>query len=264
MNDVAPAPPAFHPANKVRSVFAIIGVFSVMLVVTSVYVLVCLLLLWSRRYRIYSGNLYGKIIGRMVMVFTGITAVFTNRERLSDGPPAIFVCNHSSTIDMWVSMWACPYGGCGTAKREIVKIPIFGLAYLLSGHLLIDRSNRERAIASMAKITELVQAHSLSLWVWPEGTRSRSGRLLPFKKGFAHLAIATGLPIVPLVFHNADLLWPGGSLRPASGQLQIEVLPDIDTSGWTAEGVEKHCKEVQDVFEAALDDRQKPLPEPAV
>jgi lysophosphatidate acyltransferase len=264
MNEVVPVSPAFRPSSKVRAVFATTAIFSVMIVVTAVYVLVCLLLLWSRRYRIYSGNLYGKIIGRTVMFFTGITALFSNRDRISGGSPAIFVCNHSATIDMWVSMWACPYGGCGTAKREIVKIPIFGLAYLLSGHLLIDRSNRERAIASMAKVTELVQKHGLSLWVWPEGTRSRSGRLLPFKKGFAHLAIATGLPIVPLVFHNADQLWPGGSLRPASGQLQIEVLPDIDTSAWTTEGVDEHCKEIHGVFQAALGERQKALPEPAV
>lgn len=259
MMETARTSTAFLPSSRARSFVVTSVIFAVMIAVTAVYVLVCFLLLWSRRYRIYSGNVYGKIIGRTVFSLVGIKPVFNNRRRISHGTPAIFVCNHSATIDMWVGMWACPYGGCGTAKREIVKIPVFGIAYLLSGHLLIDRSNRERAIASMAKVSELVEEHDLSLWVWPEGTRSRSGRLLPFKKGFAHLAIATGLPVVPLVFHNADLLWPGGSLRPARGELQIEVLPDIDTSEWTTDKVDIHCRQVQAVFQAALGDRQKAL-----
>jgi len=259
MTEATPVSATFQPSSRPRALLVTSLVFAVMIVVTAIYVLVCFLLLWSRRYRIYSGNLYGKIIGRTVLLLVGIKPVFNNRRRISHGAPAIFVCNHSATIDMWVGMWACPYGGCGTAKREIVRIPVFGIAYLLSGHLLIDRSNRERAIASMAKVSELVEDHGLSLWVWPEGTRSRSGRLLPFKKGFAHLAIATGLPVVPLVFHNADLLWPGGSLRPASGELQIEVLPDIDTGDWTTDNVDAHCKQVQDVFQAALSARQKTI-----
>ena len=252
----------FRPSGRIRAVLIGLFVFAVMAALTAVYVVACFLLLPSRRYRIYSGNLYGKIIGRTVFFATGIRPQIAGKERIDAGAPAIFVCNHSATIDMWVGMWACPFGGCGTAKKEIVKIPIFGIAYLLSGHLLLDRSNKARAIASMNKVAEIVREHSLSLWMWPEGTRSRSGRLLPMKKGFAHLAVATGLPIVPIVFHNADLLWPGGSLRPASGDLEIEVLPDIDTSSWKTETVGDHTQQVWDVFQSALGDRQKALTEP--
>ena len=83
------------------------------------------------------------------------------------------------------------------------------------------------------------------------------------KKGFAHLAIATGLPVVPVVFHDADLRWPGGSLRPSPGRLRIEVLPDIDTSEWTTESVGAHSQELWSVFQDALGERQMALPEPS-
>ena len=256
------SPPAFRPTSRLRVLWNISTCFSVMIVCTAIYVVVCLILFPSRRLRIYAGNAYGKIVGSTVFTIVGIKPQFRNRERILESKPAIYVCNHSATIDMWVGMWACPWGGCGTAKREIVRLPVFGLAYLLSGHLLIDRSNKERAIASMAKLGELVQKYKLSLWMWPEGTRSRSGRLLPLKKGFAHLAVATGLPVVPLVFHDADLLWPGGSIRPRPGTLHIDVLEPIDTSHWSTDTIQEHCSEVWQVFQDHLGERQKALPEP--
>ncbi len=147
MNESSTAPPAFVPVSRLRAALNIVVFFTVLTVITALYVVVCLLLLWNRRYRIYSGNLYGKIIGATVLAVTGIKPMIRNKERIAAGG-AVFVCNHTATIDMWVGMWVCPFGGCGTAKREIVRIPIFGLAYLLSGHLLVDRSNKERAIVT--------------------------------------------------------------------------------------------------------------------
>ena len=123
---------------------------------------------------------------------------------------------------MFLGMWLCPYGGVGIAKQEITRIPVFGLAYKLSGHLLLDRGNKERAIASMDLLVKVVKKHDLSIWLWPEGTRSRQGELLPFKKGFVHLAIATGLPIVPIVTHNAPRVWPVGTFRFSPGEVQVK------------------------------------------
>jgi len=246
---------SLHPISVLIRVLI---AFVVIVPASIVYIALCIVLLpFSRALRIIAGNQYGKILGPLVYRLAGANLVFTNRERVEGSKPAIFVCNHASTIDMWVGMWLCPYRGCGTAKKEIVKIPFFGQAYLLSGHLLLDRGNREKAIRSMAKAAETIHKHGLSVWMWPEGTRSRDGRLKPLKKGVVHLAIATGLPIVPIVFHRAHHIWPGRTWRITPGALKIDVLEPIDTSGWAAETAGEHAVEIWAAFNAQLGDDQK-------
>lgn len=251
----APALPLPHSrpvmAWKLLAAALVVGPLSVL------YVLVCLVLLPWRVLRIRVGKVYGTLCGRAICALAGIRPSVRNPERLSG--PAIYVCNHASTVDMWAGMPLAPQGSCGVAKKQIVRIPFFGQAYFLSGHLLLDRGNRERAIASMDKTGQLVRHNGLSVWMWPEGTRSRDGRLRPLKKGFVHLALATGLPVVPVVFHDAHLLWPGGTLRIAPGELRVDVLPAIDTSGWSAETAGLHALQVQSAFQAALGEGQKML-----
>ena len=96
--------------------------------------------------------------------------------------------------------------------------------------------------------------------MWPEGTRSRDGRLKPLKKGFVHQAIATRLPVVPVVAHDAHLFWRGGTWDVRPGRLQIEILPAIDTSTWSTQTVDDHAAEVHAAFAAALGPDQQPLP----
>ena len=221
------------------------------------YMLICVVLLPWRVLRIRVGKVYGTLVGNLICGLAGIRTTVHNREGLTG--PAIFVCNHASTVDMWAGMPISPQGSCGIAKKEIVRVPFFGQAYFLSGHLLVDRGDRSKAIASMDKTARLVRDHDLSIWMWPEGTRSRDGRLRPLKKGFVHLAIATGLPVVPVVFHDAHRLWPGGTLRIATGELRVDVLDPIDASGWKAETAGLHALQIQSIFQEALGEGQKML-----
>lgn len=232
--------------------------FLVVMLFSIPYIFVVLLLLPWRKARIKMGNRYGKIIGPTVTRITGTRPTIHNKERLEGQKPAIYVTNHSSELDPFLAMWMCPMGGCGIAKKSIGRVPFFGWAYRLSGHLLIDRSNREKAIASMSEVSDIVRQHKLSIWIWPEGTRARDGRLLPFKKGFAHLAISTGLPIVPVVTHNAHKRWPSRSLRMYPGPLEVDVLPSIDTSNWSTDTLEEHIRQVRQVFIDTLDPSQHP------
>lgn len=252
------APKRFSLLQRISTLIRWTMGFFFIALVSVPYVFIVLLLLPWRGLRIRSGNLYGKLVGPAVTRITGTRARIGDRARLNEQKPAIYVTNHSSELDPFIAMWLCPVGGCGIAKKEIARVPFFGWAYKLSGHLLIDRSNRDRAIASMKEIADLVNQYDLSIWIWPEGTRSRDGRLQPLKKGFVHLALATGLPIVPVIMHDAHERWPGRSLRMYPGQLNIDILPAVDTSGWSAETMEEHLTEIHGIFAEALAPHQKP------
>ena len=221
-----------------------------------------LLLLPSRLARIKLGNYYGKFIGRTVVWLSGAKPEITNEERLNGSFPAIYIANHASSLDAFLSIWLCPVGGCGVMKKEIVKIPFFGWAYLLSGHLRIDRSRHAKAVAGMADMARVVKQHGLGIWIMPEGTRSLDGRLLPLKSGFIHMAIATGLPVVPVIFHNVHHVWPhdGLGLTVKGGPIKIEVLEPIATGDWRAETASVHAEAVRAVMIAALTPEQRPLP----
>ena len=227
-----------------------------------VYLLLSLLLLPWRPLRIRFGNVSGKTVAPSVVRLLGVRTRVQHRGRLGESRPAIYVTNHTSVLDVLIAMWLCPLGGCGIAKKEIARIPFFGWAYWLSGHLLIDRGDREGAIAALADTAEVVRRHRLSIWIWPEGTRSRDGRLLSFRKGFVHLAIATGLPVVPLVLHSAHQRVPDRSFTLIPGELEVEVLEPIDTRSWKRETVDEHAEQVHAIVGRALRPAQRPFEPP--
>ena len=222
----------------------------------------CILLLPSRRLRIRLCNGFGKVLGRTLLRVCGVTVDDSVARQLEALKPAIFVTNHASILDIFAGIWLAPYDTCGVAKKEVVWYPFFGLVYLVSGHLRVDRGNRASAVEGMRATSALMKRHGLGAWIWPEGTRAKDGRLLPFKKGFAHLALATGLPVVPVILEGAHRIWPRTELRIHPGHLGLTVLPAIPTTAWTAESLDAHIAEVRQAFVDALPDDQKPLPVP--
>lgn len=220
---------------------------------------VALFLLPWRVARIKLCNFYGKVVGRSITWLAGVTLRVDHRERIEASMPAIYIANHTSSLDLFTSISLCPYGGCGVMKKELVRVPFFGQLALLSGHLLLDRGNREKAVESLRDIAALVKEKRLGIWIMPEGTRSKDGRLLPFKKGFVHLAIATGFPVVPVLYHGAHKNWRKGSWSFHPMDLDVEVLPAIDPSGWREETAGEHADEVHALFAARLREDQKPL-----
>ncbi len=208
-----------------------------------------------RTLRVRIGNFCGKIIGPAVSRLVGAKIINPDSKKLNASAPAIFVTNHTSALDVFVGMALCPYGGCGVGKKEILKIPFFGQAYWLAGHLLIDRSNNAKAIASMAKLSDFVKSKNLSIWIWPEGTRSMDGKLIPFKKGFVHLALETGLPVVPVMLHGAHEVWPAKTMQFYPGNVEVEVLDPIETDKWSKDTVDDHVEHVKAIMTKSLAQR---------
>lgn len=215
-------------------------------------ILLMILAIPFRTLRIKIGNFCGKIIGPFITRIVGTKLVVKNKTKLNNSTPAIFVTNHTSALDVFIGMGLCPYGGCGIGKKEVARIPFLGWAYWLSGHLLIDRGNHQKSIESMAKLSDFVKINKLSIWIWPEGTRSMNGELIPFKKGFVHLALATKLPIVPVVLHGAHERWPAKTMQFYPGEVKVRILDPIQTNDWGPDNIDSHVQEVKDIMAKAL------------
>ena len=104
----------------------------------------------------------------------------------------------------------------------------------------------------MRESVQFLQNNGLSVWVMPEGTRSRDGSLGPFKRGFVHMALQSQLPVIPLVIHNAHKVWPMDKLLFSSADVEVEMLEQIDTSTWTVQRAQEHAKSVREVIAAAI------------
>ena len=111
---------------------------------------------------------------------------------------------------------------------------------------------------SLRSLAAFVKEHKLSIFIWPEGTRSRSGRLQRFKKGAVHLAIQTGLPVVPLVVSGAHKTWEKSGMRIRPAPIRVDVLPAIDTSEWSSQEMNEHLEELHAAFREVLPSDQLP------
>ncbi|XP_022632208.1 1-acyl-sn-glycerol-3-phosphate acyltransferase isoform X3 [Vigna radiata var. radiata] len=169
----------------------IVTCFVSMMITTFIWALIMLVLIPWPYERIRQGNVYGHVTGRMLMWILGNPIKIEGAEYSKKR--AIYISNHASPIDIFMIMWLTPTGTVGIAKKEIQNLlttismqiiwyPLFGQLYVLSNHLRIDRSNPMAAIESIKKAAHAVVKNNLSLIIFPEGTRSKNGRLLPFKK----------------------------------------------------------------------------------
>jgi putative phosphoserine phosphatase/1-acylglycerol-3-phosphate O-acyltransferase len=162
--------------------------------------------------------------------------------------PAVFVFNHQSKADVVIVARLLRQDLAGVGKREIKKMPVIGKVLELGGVVMIDRKNAASAIEAMAPLVEAMREQGKSVAMAPEGTRTVSPKLGPFKKGAFHLAMQAGVPIVPIVIHNAGDVAPKGDFvfRPAT--VRVDVLPPVDTDSWRPETIGQHVDEVRGLF----------------
>lgn len=216
------------------------------------------LLPWRAR-RARLSNYYGKLIGRFALWVFRCPLTVTGAEQLDRDRPVIYIANHCSQLDVFVAILLSPIGTVGVAKRSALLVPFFGQIYALSGNLAIDRGNGPQAIARLKRTVSFAREHGISLYIWPEGTRSPDGHMLPFKKGVVHMALQTGLPIVPMVVQGTHKAWAKGRFVIDGGPVRVDVLPPIDTAHWSADHLDQALDELHAVYAAALPEDQKPM-----
>jgi len=160
--------------------------------------------------------------GRMIVFLSRVKEVVEGLEKIPPGP-VIFMSNHQSYWDA-ISLGAfLPVGARFVLKRVLAYIPFFGSALWLSGHIIVDRENPKQAFSALDKGAEKIKK-GVSVFVFPEGTRSRDHRLGPLKKGGFVLAIKAGVPIVPISITGTQSMMPKGRFsfkRPSLVRLRF-------------------------------------------
>ena len=227
-------------------------------VLVAVMVPVLIVLLPRRVARIRVTNAFGNLVGRAVLGCAGCRVTVEGAENLRVDRPAIYAFNHTSILDAFTTVWLTPSGTVGVAKKEVFYYPFYGQAWWLAGHLFIDRGQTAKAKAALARIGDFVRKKHLHLCILPEGTRSDQGRLLPFKKGIVHVALATKLPIVPVVTIGLQEAWQRSTLALKPTNVRIVCLPPIPTDGWTDQRIDQQLEEVRAPFLRTLPANQQP------
>lgn len=180
-------------------------------------------------------------------------------EHARHGESYIVMANHRSMYDIPALHYLL---GAGRdlrwiGKKELVKVPVFGWVFALSRHIPIDRHRRERGIAAMKKAAAESE-QGCSFVVMPEGTRSRDGRLLPFKKGGFHLAIDTGIAILPTAIVGSEQLMRKGEWWILPGSIEVIVTAPIPVDGLDKSDVEALRDRVRQRIAATLPDLPGP------
>ncbi|XBW36970.1 hypothetical protein QEN19_002550 [Hanseniaspora menglaensis] len=158
--------------------------------------------------------------------FVNVTVTVEGREFLDKSSPCIFISNHQSTLDILMLGETWPKWCVVTAKRSLQWVPLLGWFMTLSGALFLDRTNRDKSVTTLNKgLKEIIDIKG-SVWIFPEGTRSYSSKLLmlPFKKGAFWLAKDGGIPIVPVVVSNTSTISNAKTKSFNQGIIHVKVL----------------------------------------
>jgi 1-acyl-sn-glycerol-3-phosphate acyltransferase len=176
-------------------------------------------------------DVLGRLWSRWIVWVCGIDLQIEGLERLEPGKSYVLISNHLSNFDIWCTLGGLPFTVRFVAKKELLKLPVFGQALALSDHIVIDRQDPQAAIGRINAATER-SPDGIGILFYAEGTRSRDGKVHDFKKGGVSLALRAGLPIVPLSVSGTRKFLPRGCavIRPG-GRVRLVLADPIPTAG---------------------------------
>lgn len=183
---------------------------------------------------------------RRLVEQAGIVIETAGRQHLVPGETYVVMSNHQSHYDIPVVFQALSIPVRMVAKTELFRIPVFGRAMLDSGFIELDRSNRRRAMESLKLAGKRIREDHLSIWIAPEGTRSKDGRVAEFKTGGFHLAREAGVPILPVTLDGTMRVHRSGDSKVHRGEtVQVTIHEPIHPQKYGREGVKELMAEVR-------------------
>ncbi len=242
--------PTLRPPSKLRLALALLyapwtwGVFVPILAATTVFwglvaVGICKL---SKRVAFHCGTIWA-----FFLCLTNFTWVSVKgRNNVDKKQSYVIMCNHQSQFDIlsFYGFWG--YQFRWIMKKELRDVPCLGWACEEIGHVFIDRSNKEKAIASLNAARPLLEG-GISVLIFPEGSRSRDGRMRQFKKGGFMMALQMGLPILPVSISGSGRVLPGKSVLLLPGKVTITIHDPIEVKEY---GMERRDDLMRDVRRA--------------
>ena len=177
---------------------------------------------------------------------SGARVVVSGLENVDPRRPTIYVSNHQSTLDIPVHFVAIPVNFRYVAKHQLKYVPLIGWYLWLAGHVFVNRGQRDKAISSMDAAARRVRA-GISVFLYPEGTRSDDGRVLPFKKGPFALALKSRVPVVPITVEGTGTVMPKNSWDIKPGPVYVKIGKPIDTTHFAENDREGLARAVRDV-----------------
>ncbi len=201
-----------------------------------------------------AGSYYGGVMwARLNTFIIPFFIKIRGRKNVDKKQSYVIVANHLSNIDIFAL-----YGWLGidfkwVMKKEVRKIPGVGFGSATIGHIFIDRSNTQKAIESINKVREKIK-DGTSVVFFPEGTRSRTSELLPFKKGAFRLAFDLDLPILPITINGTDKVWRTNTYDLFPGKVELVIHPAVETSRYSLETINEFMAETRKIIASARSD----------
>jgi 1-acyl-sn-glycerol-3-phosphate acyltransferase len=192
---------------------------------------------------------------RILLLISATKVNVIGGENVLTRSPQIFMANHASDFDILIVLAHIPGQFRWIAKKELFRIPLFGRAMRNAGYIEIDRQHHERALRSIDEAAEKIK-QGKSVMTFPEGTRSHDGKIQAFKQGMFHLAIKSGVPIVPISIVGASEIMPKRSLRVNRGTITMVIDKPIDVTGYTIETREALIRKVREVIVRNFNEQQ--------
>jgi 1-acyl-sn-glycerol-3-phosphate acyltransferase len=190
--------------------------------------------------------------GRGMLFIAGVRLDKQGLEILKKRSCRILTLNHTSSLDLFIVCSFAPNGSIHIVKKEFFYLPIIGQAAWILGVHFLDRSNPKRAIQSLGHAATRMREEQGTVCIAPEGTRSRDGRLNPFKLGVFHLAMKSQATIYPLLIDGAHTLWPRSAWYCRSGTVKVRILEPVDPSDFTEDNLREKAEMVRAMYAEAL------------
>jgi len=194
-----------------------------------------------------SVHIIAGVWARSILVGSRVHVRVNGLSNIEPDKSYVYMANHQSNFDIPVLLGYLPVQFRWLAKAELFKIPVFGRAMRGAGYVKIDRFNQESAFDSISEAAQKMK-NGVSVMIFPEGTRSKDGRIKSFKKGGFVMAVDAGVPIVPIIIRGTWSIMAKSSLRINRGDVEMEIAKPIDTIGYSRETKEELMDKVRTVI----------------